>query len=125
METRNAAWGYVFLLPWLIGLLVFWLGPILLSLALSFTEYDVISAPRFNGLANYHKALFEDQLFWPSVVRTFQYSVVVVPLGLVGALGLAILLNRGLKGTNVFRAMFYVPTLTPAVALALLWSWIL
>jgi multiple sugar transport system permease protein len=125
MEARDALWGYVFLLPWLIGLVVFWLGPILLSFALSFTEYDVISPPRFNGLANYHKAFFEDQLFWPSIVRTLVYSLVVVPVGLLGALGLALLLNRGLKGTNIFRATFYVPTLTPAVALALLWSWIL
>jgi multiple sugar transport system permease protein len=125
MEAHDALWGYLFLLPWLIGLIVFWLGPILLSLALSFTEYDIISPPRFNGLANYHKAFFEDQLFWPSIVRTLVYSLVVVPVGLLGALGLALLLNRGLRGTNVFRATFYVPTLTPAVALALLWSWLL
>jgi multiple sugar transport system permease protein len=125
MEAHDALWGYLFLLPWLIGLVVFWLGPILLSFALSFTEYDVISPPRFNGLANYHKAFFEDQLFWPSIVRTLVYSLVVVPVGLLGALGLALLLNRGLRGTNVFRATFYVPTLTPAVALALLWTWIL
>jgi multiple sugar transport system permease protein len=125
MEARDALWGYVFLLPWLIGLAVFWLGPIILSFALSFTEYDVISPPRFIGLANFHKAFFEDQLFWPSIVRTLVYSLVVVPIGLLGALGLALLLNRGLKGTNIFRATFYVPTLTPAVALALLWSWLL
>ena len=124
MERRDAVWGYVFLLPWLIGLLVFWLGPILMSLALSFTEYDVISPPRFNGLDNYRKALTGDPLFWPSILRTFEYSVVVVPLGLLGALGLALLLNRGLKGSNAFRALFYMPTLTPAVALALLWGWI-
>jgi multiple sugar transport system permease protein len=122
---KDALWGYVFLMPWIIGLVVFWLGPILLSLVLSFTEYDVISAPRFNGLANYQKAFFGDPLFWPSILRTLEYSVVIVPLGLLGSLLLALLLNRGLPGTNVFRALFYMPTLTPGVALALLWGWLL
>jgi multiple sugar transport system permease protein len=121
MEARDALWGYVFLLPWLIGLIVFWLGPILLSFLLSFTEYDVISDPRFIGLANYQKAFFDDPLFWSSIARTFVYSAVVVPISLAGALGLAILLDRGVRGTSVFRAIFYVPTLTPAVALVVLW----
>jgi multiple sugar transport system permease protein len=125
MEARDALWGYLFLLPWLIGLIVFWLGPIILSFALSFTEYDVISDPRFIGLANYQKAFFDDPLFWPSIVRTFVYSAVVVPIGLAGALGLAVLLDRGVRGTSIFRAVFYVPTLTPAVALAVLWGWLL
>ena len=125
LEALDALWGYLFLLPWLIGLLVFWLGPILLSFALSFTEYDVISDPRFIGLENYQKAFFNDPLFWPSILRTFIYSAIVVPVGLAGALGLALLLDRGVRGTNIFRAIFYVPTLTPAVALAVLWGWLL
>lgn len=125
MEARDSVWGYVFLLPWLIGLIVFFLGPIILSFILSFTEYDVISPPRFIGLANYVKAFTGDELFWPSILRTFAYSAVVVPASLLGALGLALLLNRGLRATNIFRAIFYVPTLTPAVALVLLWGWLL
>src|SRR5262245_11384002 len=125
MRARDALWGYVFLLPWVLGLIIFWLGPIILSFALSFTQYDVISAPIFNGLENYHKAFFDDELFWPSILRTFKYSAIVVPVGLLGALGLALLLNRGIRGTNLFRAAFFVPTLTPAVALVLLWGWLL
>jgi multiple sugar transport system permease protein len=125
MQARDALWGYVFLLPWLVGLIVFFLGPILLSFALSFTQYDVISAPLFIGLDNYHKAFFDDQLFWPSILRTFKYSAIVVPIGLLGALALALLLNRGTRGTNIFRASFFVPTLTPSVALVLLWGWLL
>lgn len=124
-QARDAVWGYVFLFPWVLGLIIFWLGPIIFSFYLSFNEYDVISPPRFIGLANYAKAFFDDKLFWPSILRTFEYSAVVVPVGLSGALGLALLLNRGVKGTNIFRAMFYVPTLTPAVALVLLWGWLL
>ena len=125
MQARDALWGYVFLLPWVIGLVVFFLGPILLSFALSFTQYDVISPPMFIGLDNYHKAFFDDELFWPSILRTFKYSAIVVPVGLLGALGLALLLNRGIRGTSLFRAAFFVPTLTPAVALVLLWGWLL
>jgi multiple sugar transport system permease protein len=125
MQARDAAWGYVFLFPWVLGLIIFWLGPILMSFLLSFTQYDVISAPLFVGLENYRTAFFGDKLFWPSILRTFEYSGVVVPVGLLGALGLASLLNRGVPGTNIFRASFFVPTLTPAVALVLVWQWLL
>jgi multiple sugar transport system permease protein len=125
MQARDAVWGYVFLLPWIIGLIVFWLGPILMSFVLSFTQYDIISEPRFIGLANYQTAFFNDKLFWPSLLRTFEYSGIVVPVALLGALGLATLLNRGLPGTNIFRASFFVPTLTPTVALVLVWQWLL
>jgi multiple sugar transport system permease protein len=125
MQAHDAVWGYVFLLPWLFGLIVFWLGPILMSFVLSFSQYDVISAPKFIGLANYQTAFFGDKLFWPSILRTIEYSAVVVPVGLLGALFLASLLNRGLPGTNIFRASFFVPTLTPSVALAMVWIWLL
>lgn len=125
MQTKDAIWGYVFLLPWLVGLLVFFLGPILMSFALSFTKYDVITPPDFIGLANYQKAFVGDELFWPSLWRTLEYSIVVVPLSLIGSLSLAMLLNRGLRGTAFFRTLFFSSTLTPAVASALLWGWIL
>jgi len=123
-QARRALWAYLFMLPWLIGLVVFWIGPIIASFYLSFTTYDVMSPPSFIGLANYHKAFFEDELFWPSLLRTFEYSLVVVPVGLAGSLFLAILLNRGLRGTNIFRTLFFLPSLTPAVALAILWTWL-
>jgi multiple sugar transport system permease protein len=124
LQAKKSLWAYLFLLPWILGLIIFWLGPILASFYFSFTEYDVISTPRFIGLDNYQKAFRQDDLFWPSLARTFQYSLTVVPLGLVGSLFLAILLNRGMKGTNVFRTIFFIPHLTPLVALALLWTWL-
>ena len=124
MPARRALWAYLFLLPWLLGLGLFWVGPLLASLFFSLTEYDVLSPPRFVGLANYRRALLEDNLFWPSLGLTLRYSLVVVPLGLVGSLLLAALLNRGLPGTNLFRTCFFLPHLTPAVALALLWTWL-
>jgi multiple sugar transport system permease protein len=125
LQARKALWGYLFLLPWAIGLIVFWLGPIAASLVFSFFQYDMISDPIFLGLANYRKALFQDELFWPSLWRTLEYSLVVVPIGLAGALGLAMLLNRGVRGSAFFRSCFFLPSLTPAVALALLWTFLL
>lgn len=125
LQAKKALWGYIFLLPWAIGLIVFWLGPILASLYFSFLQYDMISDPIFVGLDNYKKAFTGDELFWPSLTRTFTYSLVVVPIGLLGALGLALLLNRGMKGTALFRTFFFLPSLTPAVALALVWTWLL
>jgi multiple sugar transport system permease protein len=124
LQARRAVWAYLFLLPWLLGLVIFWLGPIVASFYLSLTSYDVLSPPRFIGLDNYRTAFTTDDLFWPSLWRTFQYSLIVVPLGLVGSLFLAVLLNRGMRGTNVFRTLFFLPHLTPVVALALLWSWL-
>ncbi len=124
MAAQRAKWGYIFLLPWALGLLIFILGPILASTYLSFTSYDILSAPQFIGLENYVKAFTDDVLFWPSLGRTFTYTLAVVPLSLAGSLLLAILLNQGIKGTNIFRTLFFLPSLTPAVALALLWTWL-
>jgi multiple sugar transport system permease protein len=124
-ETRQALWGYAFLLPWLLGLVIFVAGPIIFSFYLSFNRYDVLSDPQWVGLDNYSTALFNDELFWPSLGRTFYFASVYVPLGLFGSLILAILLNQGLRGTNIFRTMFFMPHLTPAVATAIIFIWIL
>ena len=123
--ARRALWGYLFVSPWLLGLVFFVAGPILTSLYLSFTTYDILSPPKFVGLDNYQKAFFKDVLFWPSLARTFYYAVVMVPLGLVGSLALAMLLNQRLKGTNIYRTAFFLPSLTPGVALSVLWLWLL
>jgi multiple sugar transport system permease protein len=124
VQARRALLGYLYLSPWLLGLLFFVLGPILASAYLSLNEYDVLSAPRFIGLDNYRTAFFDDELFWPSLLRTFEYSAVMVPIGLFGSLFLAILLNQHVRGRNVYRTIFYLPSLTPGVALALIWTWL-
>jgi len=124
MESNEAKWGYIFLLPWLIGLIVFWIGPILMSAYFSVMEYDVLSPPEWVGIANYTRAFTGDKQFWPSLARTFNFSIIVVPLSIFGSLFLAILLNQKLKGTNIFRTIFFLPHLTPAVALAVLWVWL-
>jgi multiple sugar transport system permease protein len=124
-RAREALWGYLFVLPWLIGLLAFTAGPIVASFALSLSKYDVIRSPELVGPANYLRAFFEDELFWGSLGRTFRYAILAVPLGLAGSLVLAVLLNRGLRGTLVFRTLYFMPHLTPAVAAAILWTWLL
>jgi len=124
-RAREALWGYILVGPWLVGLVVFVAGPILASLALSLTKYDVIRSPEFLGLANYGRAFFEDELFWGSLERTFRYAIIAVPVGLSGSLFLAVMLNRALRGTTIYRTMYFLPHLTPAVAAAILWQWLL
>src|SRR5689334_6643933 len=114
---RRALWGYLFISPWLIGLTVFVAGPIIASAYLSLTSYDILRPPKWVGLANFQRAFFEDPLFWPSLGRSFYFAVGLVPLALAGSLGLAMLLNQGLKGTNIFRSCYFLPHLVPAVAL--------
>lgn len=125
LQVREALEGYLFALPWILGLLVFFGGPILASMGLSFTEYDILSTPKFSGLENYQQAFFNDKLFWPSLGRTFYYALIVVPLALFGSLLLALMLNQKLRGTNIFRTIFFVPHLTPIVAVAVIWAWLL
>jgi multiple sugar transport system permease protein len=123
--ARRALWGYLFVLPWILGLTFFIVGPMVASLYWSFTAYDVLSPPHWVGLKNYEYAFTGDDLFWPSLGRSFYYAALTVPLGLAASLGLAMLLNQNVPGTNVFRSLFFLPHLTPAVALGILWLWLL
>ncbi|HXF63840.1 MAG TPA: sugar ABC transporter permease [Caldilineaceae bacterium] len=124
LQAREAYAGYLFLLPWLLGLIIFWIGPILSSAYFSLLEYDVLSPAKYVGPQNYIRAFTGDKQFWPSLQRTLVYAVTVVPIGLAGSLMLAILLNQRAKGTNIFRTLYFLPHLTPTVALALLWTWL-
>ncbi len=124
-QVNGALWGYVFALPWIIGLIVFWLGPIFASLYFSFTEYDIISDPKWVGTANYVKAFTTDSQFWPSLGKTFYFTALFVPTTIVGSLMLAMLLNQKLRGTNIFRTLFFIPHLVPAVAIAVVWLYLM
>jgi len=124
-RKREALEGYLYLAPWSLGFLIFVAGPMLASLYLSFTKYNVMLAPEWVGLGNYITALTKDALFIPSILRTFYYTALVVPLGLALSLGVAVLLNRPLRLTSLWRTFFFLPTLTPVVAAALLWRWML
>ena len=125
MRRREAFYGVLFLSPWALGFLLFVGGPVVASFILSFSKYNIISPLRFAGLSNYWTAFRADRLFWRSLGRTFYYAGVMVPVGLSGSLLLALLLNQGLGGTNIYRVLFFLPFLTPTVASALLWRWIL
>lgn len=124
-RKREALEGYLYLTPWALGFLIFVAGPMLASLYLSFTKYNVMLAPEWVGLGNYITALTKDALFIPAILRTFYYTALVVPLGLALSLGVAVLLNRPLRLTSLWRTFFFLPTLTPIVAAALLWRWML
>jgi len=118
---RDNKAGYLFLLPWLIGLFVITIGPLIASLYLSFTEYSLIEAPVWNGLDNYIRML-DDARLHNSLKVTFIYVVVSVPLQLGLALAIAILLDRGMRGLAFYRSVFYLPSMLGAsVAIALLW----
>ena len=116
--------GWLCALPWIAGFVVFTGGPILFSIVISFTHYDVLNPARFAGLANYHRLFFEDPLFWKSLWNTL-YMVLGVPLGLALGLGMALLLNLKLKGVALWRTFFYLPSIIPVVASSILWLWIL
>jgi multiple sugar transport system permease protein len=125
MRRREAIEGYLYLLPWLVGYVAFGGGPILASAYLSLTKYNVLLPPQFIGLHNYVYALTKDDLFIPAIVKTFYYAILVVPLAIILSLAIALLLNQKLVGTAFWRTMFFLPTLTPVVAAALLWRWML
>jgi multiple sugar transport system permease protein len=120
-------WAYVFLTPWLIGMVVFIFGPILFSLGMSFFSYTLgrEADAHFAGLQNWIRAFTKDELFWPSLGRTLVYTAIVVPASVFGALLTAMLLNERLRGTTFYRTVFFMPHLAPIVAAAYIWLWLL
>lgn len=116
--------GYLFITPTLVLFVVFTLIPIAMAFFLSFTDYDVISRSNWIGLENY-QWLKWDNVLWQSFKNVFYYSMVYVPLNICFSLGLALLLNREWRGVKVFRAMYYLPTITSAVAASIVWFWLL
>lgn len=122
-SKRDNAYFYLFISPWLIGFIVFALYPILASLYYSFTDYDIISSPHFIGLDNY-KELFEDELFYKSIIVTLKYTLISVPLGLFLSLIFAMLINMKIPARGFFRTAMYFPSMVSGVSMSLLWFWI-
>lgn len=119
---RDNGWGYVFLSPWLAGFFLLTLGPMLASLYLSFTDFDLLTRPRWLGAANYVRMFTSDPKFLQSLKVTGIYVAVGVPLELAFALLVAVVLNRGLRGLDFYRSMYYLPSLFGgSVAIAVLW----
>ncbi len=123
MGRREALVAYLFVAPFILGLLIFIIFPMGFSLYMSFTSWDVARPPEWIGLENY-AALAEDELVHTAVYNTFFFTVFSVPLGIGVALGLAMLLNQNVRGAGLWRTLFYMPSLVPAVATTLLWVWI-
>ncbi len=115
---------FVFLAPWLLGFILWTGGPLVASIFISLTQYDILTPPRWVGLGNYQQ-LFNDNLFWQALKVTATYTFIGVPLSMVTSLGLATLLNQKVPGLSIFRTIFYLPTVTTGVAVALLWVWLL
>jgi multiple sugar transport system permease protein len=121
---RQAAWRrrgtvLLFLSPWLVGFSVFFGYPLVMSAYLSFTHYDLLNPPKWIGLENYRYLFGEDPDIWPAVKNTLWLVVVLVPLQVVFAFGMALLLTRARRGAGVFRTVFYLPALVPPVAATL------
>ncbi|MEV4702957.1 sugar ABC transporter permease [Actinoplanes sp. NPDC049316] len=125
VRRRENLPGYLFLSPWLLGLTAITAVPMLLSLYLSFTDYDVLtplSEARWVGWANYERMFTSDPSYWHAVRVTVTFALIAVPLKLAAALGVALLLNRAFRGVGLFRGLFYLPSLLGgSVALAIVW----
>jgi multiple sugar transport system permease protein len=123
MRRREAIMGYVFLTPWIVGFLVFLVGPMIASLYLSLTQYKLIHAPVWIGFGNYQR-MFTDPLVYRSLRVTLTYTLFSVPLGLIAAMAVAVLLNQKIIASGVFRTVFYLPSVISGVAVALVFAWI-
>jgi ABC-type sugar transport system permease subunit len=121
MARKEQRAAYLFLSPWLFGLAAFWIIPIIASIALSLSEYNIITSPHFVGLENYREMLFDDRTFWVSIRVTLKFMVLSVPLYLVCGLILSLLLNLKIRGINFFRTIFFLPSVLSGVAVAVLW----
>lgn len=118
---QNGA-AFIFLTPWLIGVVCLTLGPILASLYLSFTNYDLFDPPKWIGLENYVHMFTQDPRYFQALKVTFTYVALAVPLKLAFALIVALMLNRGVKGLGLYRAIYYLPSLLGgSVAVAIMW----
>ena len=123
LSQREELIGWLFILPAVLGFVIWVAGPMLYSAWLSLTDYDLIGTPRFIGLANFTR-MFNDPLFYKSLSVTVVYTVFHVPLTLLLAFGVALLLNTKIPRMAIFRTLYYLPSIVPAVASAVLWVWI-
>ncbi|MFT5087449.1 MAG: multiple sugar transport system permease protein [Candidatus Latescibacterota bacterium] len=126
LQRRNTRYFFLFISPWLVGFVVFVLGPMLSSIYLSFTKYSISDPPRWVGLDNYD-VIFKgwEPSFYNSVEVTIVYSLLAVPLGILIALLAALLLNvEQIKGMSYYRTVFFLPSLLPAVATTITWAFV-
>ena len=121
---RDAAWAYLFIAPQIVGMLAFAVVPMIAVVFLSFGNWDLIHPIQWVGFSNYSYEA-GDPIFWKSVRNTIYYTVVYIPASLVVALLVALVLNRKMALRSWYRAIFFMPVVTPTVAVALVWTWLL
>jgi len=124
MRAKEAVAFYLCIAPWLLGFLFFYAGPMIASLWLSLTDWDLLTPPKFVGLANYIKLFTKDPLFLKSLKITLIYTFSCLTLDLVFAIGFALLLNQRVRGMGVFRTIYYLPSVLSGVAYVVMWMWI-
>lgn len=122
MARVERFWGLLLSGPYIAGLLLFALGPILFSWIIGFYSWDSLTPPQFVGLGNWRR-LFGDPLFWKALGNTIYFVIGTVPIGVVLSLMLALLVNQPLRGISFFRTLYFTPVVTSTVAVALVWSW--
>jgi multiple sugar transport system permease protein len=123
LKRREAITGYLFILPALLGFVLWYVGPMLYSAWISFHEWDLLSPPEWAGLSNYHR-MANDPLFSQSLKVTFKFVVFSVPLVQITGFATAMLLNMNVRGQTLFRTIYYLPTIMSIVATSVLWMWI-
>jgi multiple sugar transport system permease protein len=124
LKKKENRIGYLFASPWLIGIIVLGAFPILASFYISFTSYDMTSAPVWIGLKNYIILFTNDDIFWKSLWNTVYHVLIAIPLGLLVGIILALLLNNKIRGMSIYRTLFYLPNVVSIVAMSLLWMWL-
>ncbi len=124
MSTQESVFGYVFLMPWILGMIFFTGGPIIASLILAFCDWDLITPPKFVAFGNFIH-MFGDTRFLASLFNTFYYTVFSVPLAIVGSVLVAMLMNQKWKTVSLLRTIYYLPSVTAGVASAIIWMWLL
>jgi multiple sugar transport system permease protein len=122
-QGRRTITGYLFIMPFILGVMLWVVYPAGMAAWLAFQKWNLITEPQFIGLENF-KTMFADKLFWQSLRVTFTYTFASVPAGLVIAFLMALLINTKVKGLALFRTVYYLPSIVPAVANAVLWAWI-
>ena len=124
MQRQEAMTGYLFLLPNIVGFLIFSSIPVLMTFSISLLDWDLIRTPRFVGLDNYIKLLTDDALFRKVLFNTAYFVIGTVPAGVILSLLLALAMNANVKGISFFRAVFFIPVISASVAVAMMWRWL-
>ena len=124
-KVNKRAWPYLFILPWIIGFLVFTLGPLVLSFVMSFFDWSITGTPKFRGLGNYIEMFTTDGQVLKSLSISLKYAAIFVPLNMIIALVLAMLISQPVKGAKFFRTIFYIPAVISGVAVSIIFGWLL